>query len=180
MNIYLIGFYDYKDDASDVQSIIKATTSKEAAIQYVLDAIENFKTKSNRIHDIDVIEDEDKCYWIIRYKHDENNEQCEHSYRIETIDLNDKEDVPNVRRPELEKRCEALTKHNDELKAMVAELKKNNSAAQCYLTFWDGGRYESLDHVLDNVHTAREILNGGQKGNTHILKLFEGWKSHDN
>ena len=178
MKIYLIGLYDYKEDFGDAQCIVKATTSFEAAKQYVLDSIKKYDANN----DFRSYEVEANYCWDFYYtlKDGNKNIKCELTYRIEPMELIDTEDIQKIKRPELEKRCEALEKHNDELKKEIAELKKNNSAAQCYLTFWDGGKYEDLDHVLSNVYTAREILQGGEKGNNYILELFEGWKKSDN
>lgn len=180
MKIYLIGLYDYKEDIGDVQSIVKATTSYESARQYIINEISDY-SKRNDIHDFKSYESEAKYCWDLYYNLFDGDRKIkvESTYRIEPIELVDSEDVPKIRRPELEKRCEALEKHNDELKKEVSELKKNTSAAQCYLTFWDGGKYEDIDHVLESVHTAKAILRGGEQGNNHILELFEGWKKHE-
>lgn len=184
MKIYLIGLYTYEDEKNDVSTIVKATTSYEAAREYVLKQIDKHKD-SKEVSSFTVGNGEEKYEWEMRYVltfgdgDKKNSHSVEMTYRIEPIELVDSEDVPEIRRPELEKRREALEKHNDELKMEVAELRKNNSAAQCYLTFWDGGKYEDLDHVLKNVHTAKAILRGGEQGNNHILKLFEGWKKHE-
>lgn len=176
MKIYLIGLYDYhrEEDFGDVQCIVKATTSFEAAKQYVLDSIKRYDANN----DFRSYEVESNYCWDFYYTLKDGDKKIKHelTYRIESIDLIDTEDVPTIKRPALEKRCEALEKHNDELKKEAAELKKNNSAAQCYLAFWDGGKYEDLDHVLKNVYTAREILQGGDRSNCHIIELFEDWK----
>lgn len=184
MKIFLIVLYEYRENSGDVQSIVKATTSYEAAREYVLKQIDKHKN-SKEVSNFTVGNGEEKYEWEIRYTltfgdgDQKSFYSVEMTYRIEPIELIDSEDVPEIRRPALEKRCETLEKHNDELKKEVSELRKSNSAAQCYLTFWDGGRYEDLDHVLKDVNIAKVILRGGEQGNNHILELFEGWKKHE-
>lgn len=180
MKIFLIGLYQYRENIGDAQSIVKATTSYESARQYIIDRIKSLSER-NDVYDFKSYESETKYCWDLYYSFGNGDKKfkVETTYRIEPIELIDSDDIPEIRRPELEKRCEALEKHNDELKNEVSELKKNNSAAQCYLTFWDGGMYEDFDHILKNVHTAKAILRGGEQGNNHILELFEGWKKNE-
>jgi len=178
MKIYLIGIYDDETDDSNVQSINNAEVSYESARKKVLELID--KTKNNPgVYDFVCKEDELKYHWTVSYKKEGYDCSFEWCYRIEIVELNVDGVVPEIRVPELEKRCESLQKHNDELKTQLAEYKKAISAAQCYLTFYDGGIYEDFDHLLQNVNKAKHILRMDEHGNTHILELFEGWKKNE-
>ena len=40
---------------------------------------------------------------------------------------------------------------------------------------WDGGWEYDREHILENMHAARFILEDGKEGNRKITEMFEEW-----
>jgi hypothetical protein len=40
---------------------------------------------------------------------------------------------------------------------------------------WDGGWEYDREHILENMHAARFILEDGKPGNEKITEMFEHW-----
>lgn len=50
-----------------------------------------------------------------------------------------------------------------------------NAAARCYATMWDGGWKYTKEHIIENLHAIRNILEGNEEGNSELSKMFERW-----
>ena len=47
--------------------------------------------------------------------------------------------------------------------------------AKCYLVMYDGGWDYDREHILENMHAARFILEDSKEGNQKITEMFEEW-----
>lgn len=106
----------------------------------------------------------------------EDGKRKEYCYEIEETSLD--EDISPVYRPEVEEENEALRKENLELKAKLSEQTAMNAAAKCYLTMWDGGWKCTKEHIIENMHAARKILEQNTEGKAELEKMFEHWKEN--
>ena len=41
---------------------------------------------------------------------------------------------------------------------------------------WDGGWDYAKEHVIENMHAAKAILEDGEVGNAKISEMFRDWK----
>ena len=60
--------------------------------------------------------------------------------------------------PFIEKENLALKAENDELRNKLADANGIISKARSLITMWDGGWNYDKEHILNNVHKAKEIL----------------------
>ena len=149
-------------------SILKALPSKMLAHQYVEEKCKKLLKESFK---------PDNAYWendLTYYYEDDKNEKWSYIYEIEPVDLDESIELQPL--PEVEKENLALKEENNELRKQLAHVKGLNSAAQCFLTMWDGGWDYAKEHVIKNMHEARAVLEDGEKGNTLVLKMFENWQ----
>ena len=77
--------------------------------------------------------------------------------------------------PEVEKENLALKTENKELRKKLSHAEGLNAAARCYLVMYDGGWQYAKEHVLENMHAAKHILEDGEAGNAKINEMFEKW-----
>ena len=176
MWIYLIGMYDTSFHEYDgVHSIVKACTSYECARQYIYTHVECLKSSNDCVIDR-FVETETKREFELEYHYTDRPHTFKQTYFINEIDLEENKNLPEAVKPKLEKRCEANEAINLDLRKDLAEYKKRVAAALCFLTFYDGGIYEDFDHLIDNLHKAKCILEGDDKSNDYILHMFEEWK----
>jgi hypothetical protein len=147
-------------------SILKAFPSKMLSQQYVeRKCKELLKERFNP-----------KCaHWEndLTYYYENDIEKMSYIYGIEPVDPDESIELPPL--PEVEKENRSLKEENNELRKQLAHTKGLNSAAQCYLTMWDGGWDYAKEHVIENMHKAKSVLSDGEKGNELILNMFEGW-----
>lgn len=156
------------NDIGECFSILKALPSKMLAHQYVEEKCKKLLKESFK---------PDNAYWendLTYYYEDDKNEKWSYIYEIESVDLDESIELQPL--PEVEKENLALKEENNELRKQLAHAKGLNSAAQCFLTMWDGGWDYAKEHVIKNMHEARAVLEDGERGNTLVLKMFENWQ----
>ena len=118
--------------------------------------------------------------WNYRY---ENAMRCkdregkehlyDYSFEIEEVDVEQNVVLPEL--PAVEKESLALKQENRDLRKKLGHAEGLIAAAKCYLTMWDGGWEYDREHILENMHAARFILEDGEPGNRKIQEMFEGW-----
>ena len=163
--LYVVKFsISCKDDFA----VVKVFASKLRAQQYVESECKNiFKDKFNPSYGC--WEDD------LNYVYDSHDEHCWFYYwELEETDVDDGVQLPFL--PEIEEENLALKEENNELRKQLAHVKGLNLAAQCYLTMWDGGWKYAKEHVVENMHKARAVLEDNEKGNDLVLKMFENWQ----
>ena len=108
------------------------------------------------------------------YIYEDNDNPQEHYYfEIEEVHMDQDNKLPEL--PEVEKENLALKTENKELRKKLGHVEGLNAAAKCYLTMYDGGWQYAKEHVLENMHSARFILEDGERGNAKIDEMFESW-----
>ena len=118
--------------------------------------------------------------WNYRY---ENAMRCkdregkehlyDYSFEIEEVDVEQNVVLPEL--PFVEKESLTLKQENKDLRQKLGHAEGLIAAAKCYLTMWDGGWEYDREHILENMHAAKFILEDGEPGNRKITAMFEGW-----
>ena len=156
------------NDIGEYFSILKALPSKMLAHQYVEEKCKKRLKESFK---------PDNAHWendLTYYYEDDKNEKWSYIYEIEPVDLDESIELQPL--PEVEKENLALKEENNELRKQLAHVKGLNSAAQCFLTMYDGGWDYAKEHVIENMHEARAVLEDGQQSNILITEMFENWQ----
>ena len=104
---------------------------------------------------------------------DNDNPQEHYYFEIEEVNMDQDNKLPEM--PEVEKENLALKTENKELRKKLSHVEGLNAAAKYYLTMYDGGWQYAKEHVLENMHFARFILEDGERGNAKIYEMFESW-----
>lgn len=104
------------------------------------------------------------------YKRDGNRDM---HYEIDAVDIDDSIELPFL--PTIEEENLALKEENNDLRRQLAHAKELNAAALCHLVMWDGGWKYAKEHVLENMHEARSILEDTDAGNAAVEAMFERW-----
>ena len=155
-------------------SISKAFASKLSAQQYIESECkrrmqDNYNPDNGRWIDA----------WNYRYK---NAHQCKHEgkehlydylFEIEEVDVEQNIVLPEL--PFLEKESLALKQENKDLRQKLGHAEGLIAAAKCYLVMYDGGWDYDREHILENMHAARFILEDSKEGNQKITEMFEEW-----
>lgn len=108
--------------------------------------------------------------WTYAYEADNYT----YSYEIEEVDVEQDINLPSA--PLVEQENLALKAENNALREKLSRVEGLNAAARCYLTMWDGGWKYAKDHVIENMHTAKSILEDSKPGNDKIIEMFEDWQ----
>lgn len=155
------------DEIGSNDCILKAFSSKMLAHYYI---------ECQCKHLLKGLYDGSNGFWEndLKYIYNNHHNNETYCYEIDEIELDESIKLPNL--PELEKENLTLKEENNELRKQLAHVKGLNSAAQCFLTMYDGGWDYAKEHVIENMHEARAVLEDGEKGNDLILKMFEGWQ----
>lgn len=118
--------------------------------------------------------------WNYRYENavrrkDRSGEEhlYDYSFEIEEVDVDQNVVLPEL--PFVEKESLVLKQENKDLRQRLGRAEGLIAAAKCYLTMWDGGWEYDREHILENMHAARSILEDGEPGNKKIMAMFEGW-----
>ena len=118
--------------------------------------------------------------WNYRYENAMRCKDCngeehlyDYSFEIEEVDVEQNVVLPEL--PFVEKENLALKTENSELKRKLGHAEGLIAAAKCYLTMWDGGWEYDREHVLENAHAARAVLEDSEPGNRKIEEMFEEW-----
>lgn len=128
--------------------------------------------------------DPSKGYWIdawqYRYEDASRSEDCSgrrcpRSYLFEIEEVDVEQDVILPELPFVEKESLALKRENNDLRRKLGHAEGLIAAAKCYLTMWDGGWEYDREHILENMHTAKSVLEDGKTGNEKITEMFEEW-----
>ena len=156
-------------------SISKAFASKLSAQQYIESECkrrmqDNYNPDNGRWIDA----------WNYRYENaqqQEDYEGKEHLYdylfEIEEVDVEQNIVLPEL--PFLEKESIALKQENKDLRQKLGYAEGLIAAAKCYLVMYDGGWDYDREHILENMHAARFILEDSKEGNQKITEMFEEW-----
>lgn len=110
--------------------------------------------------------------WNYVYE-DKDDPNCMYYFEIEEVFIDQDNNLPEL--PEIEKENLALKAENKELRKKLGHVEGLNAAAKCYLTMYDGGWQYAKEHVLENMHAARSILEDEESGNAKINEMFENW-----
>ena len=105
------------------------------------------------------------------YIYESSNDK--HYYRIDSIEIEQDAVLPCI--PFVEQENIALKDENKELREKLSRAEGLNAAARCCLTMWDGGWKYAKEHVIENMHAAKDILEDGEPGNKKIDEMFENW-----
>ena len=118
--------------------------------------------------------------WNYRYEDAmrcEDREGKEHSYdysfEIEEVDVEQNFILPEL--PFVERESLALKRENKELRERLGRAEGLIAAARCYLVMYDGGWEYDREHILENAHAAKAILEDGEEGNRKVTEMFELW-----
>lgn len=113
---------------------------------------------------------------LLLYKQDgEKNAELDQRWEIYETDIDD--NVPSdFHYPQIEKENEVLRNECWNLRKQLSEVTQRNAVAATYATMWDGGRDYTKEHVLENLHTVKEVLAGDH---AKIRELYEGWKKSE-
>lgn len=93
--------------------------------------------------------------WHYSYKNP-NDKRCS-TYEIEEVEVEQSIVLPEL--PFIEKENLTLKAENDELRKKLTDANGAISEARSFLTMWDGGWNYDKEHILKNVHKARDILD---------------------
>lgn len=144
--LFCVKFMISPDDDFDV---LKAFSGHLAAKLYV-----ESKIKS---HLGEAYKPENGCWenaWTYRY----SNALNEHDYIFEIEEVEVEEDIVLPPLPSIENENLALKTENIELREKLAHCNGAISSALHFLTMWDGGWDYAKEHVLENMHRARALL----------------------
>lgn len=168
--LFIVKFGIDEIDSNDC--ILKAFSSKMLAQCYIKDECKRFiESMHNNIYDESFgVWENDLTYCYADSNHIHNR----YYYEIDQIELDESIELPDL--PVVEKENLVLKEENNELRKQLAHVKSLNSAAQCFLTMYDGGWDYAKEHVIENMHEARAVLEDGEKGNTFVLNMFENWQ----
>ena len=156
------------NDIGEDFTILKAFPSKMLAHQYVETNCKRFMKENFKL---------DHAYWendLTYYYEDDKNKKWSYIWEIEPVDLDESIELQPL--PEVEKENLALKEENNELRKQLAHVKSLNSAAQCFLTMWDGGWDYAKEHVLENMHAAKAVLEDSEESNALVSKMFDNWQ----
>ena len=161
---YVVTFHVCSDDEGGP---LRVLSSKMRAQQYIESEVKRFLKDRFK---------PDNGYWQndLEYWYDDRDEKFEYHWEISEIDIDDGIDLPPL--PEVEKENNSLKAENISLRKRLGHVEGLNAAARCYLTMWDGGWDYAKEHVIENMHAAKAILEDGEVGNAKIGEMFRGWK----
>ena len=109
--------------------------------------------------------------WHYRYENALNGK--DYRFEIEEISVEQTVILPEL--PFVENENLVLKNENKELRQKLGHVEGLIAAARCYLTMYDGGWQYDKEHVIENMHAARAILEDGKSGNAKINEMFENW-----
>ena len=89
------------------------------------------------------------------------------AYEIEEVEVEEEVMLPEL--PEIERENLSLKNENVELREKLANAERSIAEAKCWLTMWDGGWNYDKKHILNNVHTAKSILE--QCSESTVIKV---------
>lgn len=117
-----------------------------------------------------------RAYWEndLTYYCEDEDRKLSYIYEIEEVKLDESIELPPL--PEVEDEVLALKKENNDLRRQLAHIKGVNSAARCFLTMYDGGWNYTKEHIIENMHEARAVLEDDEEGNALVTKMFENWQ----
>lgn len=163
--VYVVNFSLEKNDD---KTPMKVFSSLLKAKNYCEEKASNLFYKNNSIEP-----EKYTTFWEDNFTYIVQVGPKEYVYEIEEADLD--EDIKDVSRPEIEIENENLKKENLELKDELSKQMSMNAAAKCYLVMYDGGWKYTKEHIIENMHAARNILEGNEKGKCTLEEMFEKW-----
>lgn len=123
--------------------------------------------------------------WNYRYENALKCEDChgkerlyDYVFEIEEVDVEQNVVLPEL--PFVEKENLSLKQENKDLRQRLGHAEGLIAAAKCYLTMWDGGWEYDREHILENMHAAKSVLEDGESGNRKIAEMFEQWLANRN
>lgn len=167
-NLYVVKF-DIGRNGDDLDAVrVKAFSSRMKAQAYVEAKVqdmfkEGFRPERGFWNDP----------WMYCYRPDEDPAN-EHLWNIEEVEVEEGVGLPDI--PDVEKENKALKAENVRLKTDVEKLSSQITAAECWLSMWDGGWEYGKEVILENVNTAKAILKGSKEADGKIHEMFEAWQ----
>ena len=146
-------------------TLLKAFSSRLIASQYVESKAKDLAKDSF---------DPSKGIWEDAWTYVYESGNCRYYYEIEEVDVEQDINLPYI--PSIEQENIALKNENNELRKKLSHVEGLNAAARCYLTMYDGGWKYAKEHVIENMHAAKNILEDGKPGNEKIIEMFEDWQ----
>ena len=156
-------------------SISKAFASKLSAQQYIESECkqlmqDNYNPDNGRWIDA----------WNYRYENAQQQEDYEgkehlYDYLFEIEEVDVEQNIELQAMLGLEKESIALKQENKDLRQKLGHAEGLIAAAKCYLVMYDGGWDYDREHILENMHAARFILEDSKEGNQKITEMFEEW-----
>ena len=144
--LFCVKFMIEPDEDFDV---LKAFSGHLAAKLYV-----ESKIKS---HLGEAYKPENGC-WENAWTYVYSNAVGEHDYRFEIEEVEIEQDIVLPELPSIEKENLALKAENNELRDKLSHIEGAISRARRHLVMWDGGWDYAKEHVLENMHKARALL----------------------
>ena len=139
--------FKFEEDDKDIV-ILKAFAGHLSASQYVENEVKTWN--SDFKPECGIWTDP----WNYSYKNPIDG-RCQ-TYQIEEVEVEHNIVLPEL--PFIEKENLTLKAENDELRKNLADANGAISEARSFLTMWDGGWNYDKEHILKNVHKAKEIL----------------------
>lgn len=139
--------FKFEDDDKDVV-ILKAFAGHLSASQYVESEVKTWN--SDFKPECGIWTDP----WNYSYKNPIDG-RCQ-TYQIEEVEVEHNIVLPEL--PFIEQENLALKNENSELREKLARLEESVAGARRFLSMWDGGWNYDKEHILKNVHAAKDIL----------------------
>ena len=159
----------FKIGCDDDYSISKAFAGRLSASQYVESKVKVLLKDEY---------DPSRGYWedAWNYRYENAHNGMDYLFEIEEVDVEQSVVLPEL--PFVENENLTLKAENKELREKLGRIMGMNAAAKCYLVMWDGGWQYDREHVLENMHAARAILECGEEGDRKVEEMFSRW--HEN
>lgn len=161
--VVMFGIVYHRDEplASDRLTPIKVFASKTKAKAFIENETNNRKEEWKFTESL----------WETDYEFYATNNQYTYCWEICETQVDD-EIQSDFHYPPIEKENEVLRNECWNLRKQLSEVTQRNAVAATYATMWDGGRDYTKEHVLENLHTVKEVLAGDHK---KVTELFEKW-----
>ena len=144
--LFVVKFKFEEDDQEFV--ILKAFAGHLSASQYVESEAKNWNKDFKPEDGIWT----DPWHYLCKGDHAGRSQM----YEIEEVEVEQCVVLPEL--PFIEQENLSLKNENDELRKTLACLEKSVAGAKRFLTMYDGGWNYDKEHILKNMHLARDIL----------------------
>lgn len=139
----------YYDDLDNDATLMKAFSGHLSAKCYVEDEAKRLMDNAFKA---------ENCCWIDAWHYECINGIAGPSCKFEIEEIEVEQDVVLPELPHIENENLALKAENIELREKLAHCNGAISSALQFLTMWDGGWEYEKEHVLENMHKAKALL----------------------